>query len=81
MIDTFNFQKFYSKWYTIFISLSITKNSVPEQTWFVSMVVGDTFILQRMLLLHKNLITTVQYLVLFQEIDMALHHTKVCGQK
>ena len=67
--------------YTIFINLSITKNSVPEQTWFVSMVVGDTFILQRMLLLQKNLITTVQYLVLFQEIDMALHHTKVCGQK
>ena len=66
---------------TIFIILSITKNSVPEQTWFVSMVVGDTFILQRMLLLQKNLITTVQYLVLFQEIDMALHHTKVCGQK
>ena len=84
MIDTFNFQKFYFKWYTFFISLSITKNSVPEQIWFVSMVVGDTFILPRMLLLHKYLITTtttVQYLVLFQEIDMVLHHTKVCGQK
>ena len=79
MIDII--QKFYFKWCTIFISLSITKNSVPEQIWFVSMVVGDTFILPRMLLLHKNLITTVQYLVLFQEIDMVLHHTKVCGQK
>ena len=44
--------------YTIFIILSITKNSVPEQTCFVSMVVGDTFILPRMLLLHNNLITT-----------------------
>ena len=44
------------------------------------MVVGDTFILPMMLLLHKNLITTynpilpVQYLVLFREIDMVLHH-------
>ena len=44
--------------YTIFINLSITKNSVPVP-WFVSMVVGDTFILQRMLLLHKNLITSI----------------------
>ena len=51
------------------------------------MVVGDTFILPMMLLLHKNLITTyytilpVQYLVLFQEIDMVLHHygNTVCG--
>ena len=67
--------------YTIFINLSITKNSVPEQTWFVSMVVGDTFILLRMLLLQKNLITTIQYMVLFQEIDTVLHQTRVCGQK
>ena len=63
----------------------MTKHSVLELIWFVYMVVGDTFILPRMLLLHTNLITiyynTLQYLVLFQEIDMVLHHTKVCGQK
>ena len=75
-----NFKSFILNGMYVHILFSVN-NKVPEQTWFVSMVVGDTFILPRMLLLHKNLITTVQYLVLFQEIDMALHHTKVCGQK
>ena len=49
--------------------LSITKNSVPEQIWFVSMVVGDTFILPRMLLLHKYLITTTYYCTIFGSLS------------
>ena len=55
--------------YTIFINLSITKNSVPVP-WFVSMVVGDTFILPRMLLLQKYLITTItNYYTIFGSLS------------
>jgi hypothetical protein len=81
MIETFNFQKFYSKWYVVYY-FHQSVNNKEFCTW--TNMIGfygcwcDSFILPRM---HKYLITTVQYLVLFQEIDMVLHHTKVCGQK